>query len=307
MSSLRVPGNSYVPTRAKGTCPALVGSVNFYDVLADGYHTPLTKTQIADLFQAGRLGRNQPCKQVETKEWRTIDEVFPLLKYDSSRQSFYQPTELPNSQIRNRALAIVISVLVISAVSLALYFALQGETQALRDAAIPTVTAKPSARAATNLPPVSNAIASATNPANLTQSENSSQQARLAQEHLNAARKQRDQAQADRFAQDRINAERRELDQRRAAGRTERIPLDQFTIVRNVGGLDVTVKIHDHDITTIDVWTGYGGPLQMTKQKGITGTGTDETLIYSNGRARLYYVWEISGKLNHCLLRVRDE
>lgn len=35
-------------------------------------------------------------------------------------------------------------------------------------------------------------------------------------------------------------------------------------------------------------------------------TRTDETLIYSTGATALYYVWEISGTLNHCLLRVRE-
>jgi hypothetical protein len=28
---------------------------------------------------------------------------------------------------------------------------------------------------------------------------------------------------------------------------------------------------------------------------------------YQSGRASLYYVWEISGKHNHCLLRVRED
>jgi hypothetical protein len=33
---------------------------------------------------------------------------------------------------------------------------------------------------------------------------------------------------------------------------------------------------------------------------------TDETLLYNAGRARLYYLWEISGKIDHGLLRIRD-
>ena len=37
------------------------------------------------------------------------------------------------------------------------------------------------------------------------------------------------------------------------------------------------------------------------------GSGTDEALIYNNGRASLYYVWELSGQLNHCRLRVREK
>lgn len=293
---------------SSGTRPALSGRVNLYDVLADGYHTPLTKTQITELFQAGRLGRNQPCKQTERKEWRTVDELFPLLKYDSSRQSFYQPWELHSSKVRNRALAIAISALAISVVSVALYLTLRGEAHAIKDAPMVQVPAKPPERVTTSFPVVNSRSVDAP-PAKLAQSEDFSRQARLAQERLAAAERQREQSQAAqlRLAQDRANAEQRERELQKAAGRTQRIPLDQFTTVHNVGGSDVTVRIHDHDITDIDVWTPLGGPFRITKRKGITGSGADETLIYRNGRAYLYYVWEISGKLNHCLLRVRDD
>ncbi len=44
----------------------------------------------------------------------------------------------------------------------------------------------------------------------------------------------------------------------------------------------------------------------MKKNKGITGTGTDETNVYGAGNAQLFYVWEPSGKLNHCRMRVRQ-
>jgi hypothetical protein len=67
------------------------------------------------------------------------------------------------------------------------------------------------------------------------------------------------------------------------------------------------VKIHDNDVTSFDVWAGGQWRREVPKQKGITQSGTDETLIYNTGRARLYYVWEQSGKLNHCLLRVRED
>lgn len=45
---------------------------------------------------------------------------------------------------------------------------------------------------------------------------------------------------------------------------------------------------------------------EVRKQKGISHSRTDETFVYGNERASLYYVWEISGQLNHCLLRVRE-
>jgi hypothetical protein len=49
-----------------------------------GYHTPLTSEQIAELFHAGRVDRHHPCKPTAKSEWGTIDELFPLLKYDST-------------------------------------------------------------------------------------------------------------------------------------------------------------------------------------------------------------------------------
>jgi regulator of protease activity HflC (stomatin/prohibitin superfamily) len=132
----------------------------------------------------------------------------------------------------------------------------------------------------------------------------SSQKARAEQERLAAAKKAREQAQAARIAQERAEAEQREL--QKGADRTATIPLDHPSIVPNVGGSDVTVKIHDNDVASFDVWINGTKRRQVTKRKAVTGSRIDEALIYSNGRSRLY-VSEISGKQNHCLLRVREE
>jgi hypothetical protein len=61
--------------------------VKLYDLLVEGYHTPLTASQIAELFHADQIQRNDPCKEVGTERWKTIDELFPLLKYHSSGSS----------------------------------------------------------------------------------------------------------------------------------------------------------------------------------------------------------------------------
>ncbi|MEY2490585.1 MAG: hypothetical protein QOC70_2527 [Verrucomicrobiota bacterium] len=265
--------------------------MQFYDVLAGGYRTALTKMQIAGLFEAGQLAGNDPCKEAEQAKWRTIDEVFPLLKHGTTARSLYQPTELHSSRAHTIAWAAAISIFVLSAGSLAGYFVLRGGASGSQNAI--------SARAAANPPaPVSYTI------------ENPyfrSQQERAAQERLNAAQRAREQTQAARLAQDRADAERKERELQNAAGRTERIPPDQFSLVRNVGGSDVRVKIHDNDVTSFDVWINGHRRRQVTKSQGIGGNRTEETLIYSNGPARLYYVWEISGNPNQCLLRVRDE
>jgi hypothetical protein len=121
-----------------------------------------------------------------------------------------------------------------------------------------------------------------------------------AQRILEQAR--RDQAVAE---QQRVVREQKLREEQKTAGRNEHVPLDQWQII-NVGGEAVPVKIHDNDVTSFDVWIDYGVRRELKKEKGITHSGTDETLIYSNSRASLYYVWEISGRINHCLLRVRD-
>jgi hypothetical protein len=185
--------------------------VQFYDVVAGGHRTALTRTQIAGLFQAGQLTRNDPCKEAEQTQWRTIDEVFPLLKNEPAPRSLYQPTELHSPRSRVAALTAVISILVISAGSLAGYFVWRSGARGAQNAITVAAAANPPA-------PVSYTIENPYFP---------SQKARAEQERLNAARRVREQAQAARLAQERADAERKERDLQKAAGKTERIPPDQ--------------------------------------------------------------------------------
>jgi hypothetical protein len=52
--------------------------VVLYDILLDGFHTPLTREEISELYDAGRLKPHDPCKHAAKNEWRTVDEHFPL-------------------------------------------------------------------------------------------------------------------------------------------------------------------------------------------------------------------------------------
>jgi hypothetical protein len=65
--------------------------VKLYDLLVDGYHTPRSAEDIADLYRAGRLRKDDPCRVTATAPWKTVDELFPLLKYDSSRSRSLAP------------------------------------------------------------------------------------------------------------------------------------------------------------------------------------------------------------------------
>jgi hypothetical protein len=123
-----------------------------------------------------------------------------------------------------------------------------------------------------------------------------SQQMQVAEQRRQAEQQQREQSERERLRAERANLERK------AAGHDLIIPLDEDSIV-NFGGISVRVRIHDNDVTTFDVWINAEWRRAVQKQKGISHSGTDETLIYNGGSARLYYVWEISGTLNHCRLR----
>ncbi len=91
----------------------------------------------------------------------------------------------------------------------------------------------------------------------------------------------------------------------KAAGINRPVPLDQDDYIPMPGG-GVWVKVHDNDASGLDVWINHERWREVPKEEGITRSGTDETLIYSNGSASLFYVSQMSAGLNHCLLRVRE-
>ena len=156
--------------------------MDFYNISADGYSKPLTKMQIAGLFHAGLFGTDQLCKQVDEKEWRTIDEMFPLLRYEIPKRSLYQPADVHGSEARHPALAILISILVISAVSLGGYFAFRVGIEWSENAKAVT---DPSA-------PVANTIVSATPLTDLPQPDVYSQQAGSTQLRLDEEKSARE-------------------------------------------------------------------------------------------------------------------
>ena len=124
-----------------------------------------------------------------------------------------------------------------------------------------------------------------------------------------AEQRQREQTAREQAAladQMRANDERQRQEAERAAGTDYHVPLDENYVIR-VGGSPVSVKVHDNDVTSFDIWLNGRLYREVPKHKGITHSGTDETFLYRNAAASLYYVWEISGVLNHCLLRVRTE
>jgi hypothetical protein len=58
--------------------------MDLYDVKARGFHCPLNYREISRLYRAGQFSGRQACKPKSEARWQTIDELFPLLKYEAA-------------------------------------------------------------------------------------------------------------------------------------------------------------------------------------------------------------------------------
>jgi hypothetical protein len=76
--------------------------VKFYELQVEGYHNPLSPDQIADLYRAGRLRNNDSCREIGSPRWKTIDELFPLLKHDAGRWPALPVKTVPSSVLERR-------------------------------------------------------------------------------------------------------------------------------------------------------------------------------------------------------------
>jgi hypothetical protein len=275
--------------------------VALYQLSRQGYHTPLSAEQIAELFHGGRIGRDDLCKKSSASQWQTIDELFPLLKYDSVSR-FGRRIGASRRRVTD---FVILGILfgIVATVFLWLYVSWPVGNDRPGSTATPIrMVARPSSTSRAYSSNVVSQIGRTNTPASLNETDDSTV-AQSAENEQHRAEQQQEQAavaEQTRAAQEQESATRK-----RAEGTDVLCPLDQ-TIMVDAGGSPVTVKIHDNDVTTFDAWVNGSHMREVQKNKGISHTRTDETLIYRNNRAALYYVWEISGELNHCLLRVRE-
>jgi hypothetical protein len=49
--------------------------------LSDREEGPYSDSQITQMFADGRVNRYTPCRKAEDKDWKTIDDYLPTLKY----------------------------------------------------------------------------------------------------------------------------------------------------------------------------------------------------------------------------------
>jgi hypothetical protein len=282
--------------------------------MAEGYHTPLTATQIADLFRAGRLVRGDPCKETGKTAWRTIDELFPLLKHDSPDGSSSGRTESANvyHSIRSEADVTRRTILIGTLVALFVlcvflvgpgYFGTSDKSQ----------TASVTMRMQTQLPGDPDSERSATIASLATKTYSAET---YANEQMYGAARLRQEDRARQLEQTSLN-ERRTIDERnraqqdrqtqssRSAEQEFTLPLGTYTRV-SLGGASYRIAVHDDGPDEIRVLVDYRPVLRFQKQSGFEGRDI-ETLILSNGNAHLYYVNEISDHIGHCKLRLRNE
>jgi hypothetical protein len=297
-----------------GTPTASSDRVKLYDLMAEGYHTPLSAPQIADLFRAGRLLRNDPCKEIGKTAWRTIDELFPLLKYDSSVSFSSGRTEGTNIyrsiaggvDVTRRTVLIgtLVALFVLCAFVVGPgYFGTGDEWRAS------SISRRTHIRSPAN--PDSNQSASS---GVVTATTHSSGSYSNEQMYRAAPSRQEDRArqlEETRLGEQRIIDERdraqqeRQTQSRRTAEQEFTLPLGTYTRV-SLGGASYRIAVHDEGPDEIRVLVDYRPVLRFQKHSGFDGRDI-ETLILSNGSAHLYYVNEISDHVGHCKLRLRDE
>ena len=58
--------------------------MDLYDVKARGFHCPLNYREISRLYRTGQFSGRQACKPKGEARWQTIDELFPVLKYEAA-------------------------------------------------------------------------------------------------------------------------------------------------------------------------------------------------------------------------------
>jgi hypothetical protein len=49
--------------------------------LSDREEGPYSDSQVAQMFADARVNRYTPCRRVEDKDWKTVDDYLPTLKY----------------------------------------------------------------------------------------------------------------------------------------------------------------------------------------------------------------------------------
>ncbi|MDQ6859551.1 MAG: hypothetical protein M3032_00115 [Verrucomicrobiota bacterium] len=268
-----------------------------YDVLHEGVDGPVTREQIEELYHAGRVKRDDRCKLMAKREWRTIDEHFPLLKHagprlagDETQQRARLNRWLFGSVIIAATAALFALILVAAARTdeSQVTSPASRKSPRMRSAALsrpqfqysiqPTVppytraTSQPSTAQST--PPAQiSALPSASDSILAERNRQEADGKRLEQERL--AREQAQRQQAASADQLRAQKQQQEDARRREAGTDTIVPLDTYYPV-TVGASIVTVKVHDNNVSSFDIW--INGRINLDKLRQLHAPPRDSAL-----------------------------
>jgi len=64
----------------------------FHLKIADREEGQFTETEVAQMFADRRIDRNTPCKPADQREWKSVDDYLPMLKYGTQLPP---PTKVP--------------------------------------------------------------------------------------------------------------------------------------------------------------------------------------------------------------------
>jgi len=68
---------------------------SFHLKIAGREEGPYGELQIAQMFADGRVDRNTPCKPADQREWKTIDNYLPMLKYGTQLPTPSRVSNMP--------------------------------------------------------------------------------------------------------------------------------------------------------------------------------------------------------------------
>ena len=92
--------------------------MDLYDVKVRGLHSPLNAREIAQLVRTGRFDPRSPCKPTGEARWRTVDELFPLLRYQGEAFALILQNQKPARSARRFLSHVVLTAVILGSLAL---------------------------------------------------------------------------------------------------------------------------------------------------------------------------------------------
>jgi hypothetical protein len=73
---------------------------SFLVKLSDREEGLYSDTQVTQMFADGRVNRYTPCRKIDDKEWKTVDDYLPTLKYGTQLIATRHGSTVPFDMLR---------------------------------------------------------------------------------------------------------------------------------------------------------------------------------------------------------------